>query len=229
MKRLSLALAALAVAGGAQAATVSFQYGLPIVTSVTEITQSGNLGLFNSTLGTLTSASLTVFGSAVFQFSVTNSAAQSQLANVTSSTALSWSSSVGALNAPLTGATINLSFSTGATSFAPGVPTPFGPSSQSGNTPFTFNDLPTLTALSAAGGGTFSLTCQSLSGLTVVGGGGNLSIPQQTQAGCGAQITYTYQPPPPPPPPGVPEPASLALVGLALAGASVASRRRRQG
>jgi hypothetical protein len=229
MKRLSLALAALAVVGGAQAATVSFQYGLPITTSTTEITQSGALGLFDTSLGTLTSASLTVFGAAVFQFSVTNNAAQTQLANVTSSTSLFWSSSLAALNTPLSGATINLSFSTGPTNFAPGVTTTFGPSNQTGNSPFTFNDAATLAALSAAGGGTFNLTCQSLSGLTVAGGGGNLSIPQQTQAGCGAQITYTYEIPPPPPPPGVPEPASLALVGLALAGASFASRRRRQG
>lgn len=228
MKRLSLALAALVVAGGAHAATVSFEYGLPVVTSTTEINQTGQLGLFNTSLGTLTGVSLTVFGAAVFEFSVTNTAAQSQTANVTSSTSLLWSSSLGALNAPLAGATINLALSTGAQVFVPGVTQNFGPSSQSGNTPFSFNDAATLAALSAAGGGTFDLTCQSLSGLTVAGGGGNLSIPQQTSAGCGASITYTYTPDTPPPP-GVPEPASLALVGLALAGASFASRRRRQG
>ena len=54
MKKVSTALAALLLCAGAQAATVSFQYGMPLVQSTTEINQTGTLGLFNTALGTLT-------------------------------------------------------------------------------------------------------------------------------------------------------------------------------
>jgi hypothetical protein len=225
MKRLSLALAAMLVAGGVHASPVSFEFGLPITEVTTEISQTGALGLFDTNLGTLTGVSLTVFGSATFSFTVTNNAAQAQLAEVTARTRLFWSSDLAALNPFLTDI-ISLQLSSGPQVFAAGSSQSFGPSTQTGQ--FTDDLISIGGALSAAGGGTFNLTCNSLSGLIVDGGGGNLSIPQSTQAGCGARITYTFTPPPPPPPPGVPEPASLALVGLALAGAGFASRRRRQ-
>lgn len=223
MKRISLALAALLAVGGAQAATVSFQYGLPIVQATTEINQTGQLNRFDSSLGALTGVSLTIFGAATFQFTGTNTASQAQSANLTSSTSLVWSSSVAGLSALLTDA-INLQASSGIQTYAVSETKAFGPFQQTGQ--FSYN----LTSIAGllTGPGTFGLTCQSLSGFTVQGGGGNISSTQNTQAGCGAQITYTYTETPPPPP-GVPEPASLALVGLALAGASVATRRRRQG
>ncbi len=227
MKRLSLALAALLAVGGAQAATVSFQYGLPLplALSTTEINQTGTLGLFNSSLGTLTAISLTVYGAASFQFTGTNTAAQSQTASITGNTSLVWSSSIAALT-PFLSDAINLTFSSGAQTYAVGQTRTFGPELVNGQS--TDNLFAIRNALSAAGGGTFTLNCVSLSGLAVQGGGGNIATTQATRAGCGAQITYTYDVPTPPPP-QVPEPASLALVGLALAGAAAASRRRRQG
>lgn len=221
MKRILFALTALAAAAGAQATTVSFEYGLPVVTTTTEINQTGSLGLFDSTLGTLTGASIEVFGAAVFSFTGTNNASQAQNADITSSTNLSWTSSLAALNA-FVADNVALSASSGALAYAVGQTRSFGPTSQSSS---NSDDLSTILAsLQTAGGGNFDLSCTSLSGLAVLGGGGNLATTQSTQAGCGARIVYTFRDAPPG---QVPEPGTLALVGLALAGVGVVARRRK--
>ena len=82
------------ITGAAQAAMISSEYGLPIVESVTEINESGNLDLFDASLGTLTGATLEIFVATTQSFSVTNNAAQMQTANVTSSVDLLWSSTL---------------------------------------------------------------------------------------------------------------------------------------
>ena len=226
MKRLSLALAALLAVGAAHASPVTFSFGQPLVLATTEINQSGMLGLFDTSLGTLTGASLTLFGGASFSFSGTNNAAQSQEAEIISRTRLNFNSSLASLQTLFTSTgPITLLESSGNLSYASGQTRSFGPALR--NDSQVFNVL-SIAALQAAGGGMFSLGCVSVSGLIVDGGGGNISTSQSTRAGCGASITYTFTATPPPPP-GVPEPATLALVGLALAGASIATRRRRQG
>ena len=79
-----------------------------------------------------------------------------------------------------------------------------------------------LASFKAHEGEKFTLSCRSESGLTLLGGGGQISASQTNRGKCGASVTYTYDNNN-----TVPEPASLALFGLAASTACVAGRRRR--
>lgn len=76
---------------------MSFDYGLPLTLTDTEINQTGSLGLFNSDLGLLTGASIEVFGGAALTFGGTNSAVTATRANLTATTSLLWSTNLGNL------------------------------------------------------------------------------------------------------------------------------------
>lgn len=220
MKQLILAFAVATTAFGTQAGMVSFNYGSPIVLSPSEINQTGSLGLFDSNLGTLTAARITVNGAATFLIQGTNFAEAARTASITGATNLAWDSSITALDAFLND-TIDLSATSGFQTYGAGQALVFGPL---GDSDSLSDDLSTILAsLQAAGGGQFSLTCESISGLLVQGGGGDIASDVTTNSGCGAEIAYTFDERGSP----IPEPGSLALVGLALAASAAASRHRK--
>ncbi len=228
MKKLSLAIALGLAAIGAQAATVSFQFGFPApALTNTEINVSGPLGLFDTNLGTLTDVDLTINSAMAGSITLTLGAANgNQNVRGTSSSDVSYTSTLAPLNAALGSVSQNLTFTTGLLNLAPG--------SSLTVTGFTDSESTSLNAaldafiasFGAAGGGSFGLGCTTLSSFTVAGGGGFAGGSETRQAGCGAQITYTYTTVIDPPPPPIPEPGALALVALALAAAGAAARRR---
>ena len=119
VKKASLALAAFAIAAGAQAATVTFEYGPSNVLVAPEFTHAGSLGLFDSNLGTLTGAVLLVRGRYQQSVGGTNTSLGSQSVEVLSQILSSWDSSLDALDSFVT-ELVGFSYSNGTQGYAPG-------------------------------------------------------------------------------------------------------------
>lgn len=224
--RVIAAAACLLALSHAEAATVSFEAGLPLSESPTEISRSYSLGLFNSSLGTLTGISLDLFGSASFSATVFNPSVSAVIVQLTISSEIAWSSSIPALAALLAPLPLELSFSSGPFALGSGSSQSFGPVARSASVaPDAAALLALGGSLSAPGGGSFNLDCRSLTGLVVQGGGGAVSAPSNTTAACGARLTYIYEPA------GggsvVSLPGTLSLAGLGLAGLWLGASRRR--
>ncbi|MBU6260232.1 MAG: choice-of-anchor E domain-containing protein [Burkholderiales bacterium] len=222
MLKITTAALATLTAFAAHASTVSYSFQDPL--AKTEINQSGNLNLFDSTLGTLTGATLTLDGANSTTFTLTNTSATAVTVKAQGETDLSFNSTLAQLDALMQPSNplilldplVTETLAVGASYSTP------SPLTALANPNFDLSSI--LSDLSVGGGGTFGLSCSSATYLNLKVTGGNVSDNQTTQASCGASITYTYTQAAPPA--AVPEPGSLALVGAALAGIALAVRRR---
>ena len=216
-KFLAVAVAGFALGAVSQASAATTSNSTTFGPTKTDFTTSNlTLKAFNTTLGTLTSVTLSMVGNATVGGSVTNNATTSQNFKVSTDTQVTLNSTTASVTNLLLDLTTTQSYvAVGAGATA--VYGPFTPSASAVNV----NGTP----LSDFTAGPINFSASTLSATTILGGGNNITAAVNSTAGGSVTVTYTYTPTPTPPPTTVPEPASMALLGLGLAGLGLIRRR----
>lgn len=179
---------------------------------------TANFTKFDSSLGTLLSVSVQYDGHFDSTITLYNHAAQAQTTKATSTVDFSLASSDAGINGLVNSLAISGSATTGSVTLATGETKVYGPYTGSGSDSFASTNSGDLAKFT--GPGSFNFTVATLSGLGIVGGGGNIDSSQVTHAGAKVTVTYEYR--------AVPEPASVVMLGLAggLLGVAVRFRKR---
>lgn len=158
-----------------------------------DISQTGTLAKFNSALGTLTSAILTLSGtcagSVVADIGASGSSVTGSVKNVTY---LNFSTDLFELDELIAAGlpNVTLQFGSGTQTLAPGSHNVY-PGSDAKSATIDLSSI--LAFLSAPGGGPILMACDSVSGISQTGGGGFMSsYGSGITASSGARIDYIY-------------------------------------
>ena len=226
MKRVFLSAVLFAGVVHAQALTTTSSFTSDL--STTDIQKSGLLSLFDTQLGTLTGAVLTINGAIDSTLTMTSRSTGPVSAMVSFSSSLGFGSDLAPVGAVFNGDDdLMLALTTGRQTLASGASFTTGTTLAASATTASYDLGSVLSSLGAAGGGSFGVSCDSVSGILIQGGGGQIAVTQATQALCGASISYTYDAFTPMSP--VPEAGSTTLMSFGLFSlASLAAFRRRK-
>lgn len=211
----------------------------PAVTDYSNAKQS--LALFNSTLGTLTSVTISGAFGFTSNLTVTNIAAGQSSGSAKVESAAAFGSDTPTINAVIQNLLDTIGSATvGSATINPAAFDLYGTTqtyslaaggtvklmsnvSTHTNGPITDTNAADLSAFEAAGGGMFNVLFSTATGTNLSNTGGNTSASQVTTATGTVKIVYTYNTKPT----NTPEPATLALIGSGVLGIAATRRRRK--